>query len=135
MYYLLTIEDFRLWSILSFISYFSEELKCKMNFGIYLPAAAESNKVPVIYWLSGEYYIHVHIETKVKVPVIYWLSGEYYIHVHVETKVKVPADIPVIWCVPWLIMFREYHKEYSIHLAGHSYIQKWHFHDTLDCTL
>lgn len=34
---------------------FSEELKCKMNFAIYLPAQAEeaNAKLPVIYWLSG----------------------------------------------------------------------------------
>jgi len=32
----------------------SVELGCKMNFGIYLPPKAESTKVPVIYWLSGE---------------------------------------------------------------------------------
>lgn len=32
---------------------FSEQLGCKMNFAIYLPPAAESSKVPVIYWLSG----------------------------------------------------------------------------------
>ena len=35
------------------ILHFSLELGCKMNFGIYLPPAAEENKVPVIYWLSG----------------------------------------------------------------------------------
>lgn len=34
-------------------SHESKELKCKMNFGIYLPPQAESDKVPVIYWLSG----------------------------------------------------------------------------------
>lgn len=31
----------------------SVELKCKMNFGVYLPPQAESGRVPVIYWLSG----------------------------------------------------------------------------------
>ncbi len=35
-------------------SHESSELKCKMNFGIYLPPQAEGDKkVPVIYWLSG----------------------------------------------------------------------------------
>lgn len=34
-------------------SHESKELKCKMNFGIYLPPQAESCKVPVVYWLSG----------------------------------------------------------------------------------
>ncbi|KAK2144820.1 hypothetical protein LSH36_727g01024 [Paralvinella palmiformis] len=34
-------------------SHESKELKCKMNFGIYLPPQAENNKVPIIYWLSG----------------------------------------------------------------------------------
>jgi len=34
-------------------SHESAELKCKMNFGIYIPPKAESTKVPVIYWLSG----------------------------------------------------------------------------------
>ncbi|CAG5095070.1 Similar to ESD: S-formylglutathione hydrolase (Sus scrofa) [Cotesia congregata] len=29
------------------------ELKCKMNFGVYLPPQAELEPVPVIYWLSG----------------------------------------------------------------------------------
>merc|ERR1719422_1015475 len=31
----------------------SSELKCCMNFGIYLPPQSEQGKVPVIYWLSG----------------------------------------------------------------------------------
>ena len=33
----------------------SEELKCKMNFAIYLPPQAENEgaKLPVLYWLSG----------------------------------------------------------------------------------
>ena len=33
----------------------SEELKCKMNFSVYLPPKAEDAdvKLPVIYWLSG----------------------------------------------------------------------------------
>ncbi|KAK0179781.1 hypothetical protein PV327_005499 [Microctonus hyperodae] len=34
-------------------SHVSVELKCKMNFGVYLPPQAESERVPVIYWLSG----------------------------------------------------------------------------------
>lgn len=34
-------------------SHESSELKCTMKFGVYLPPAAESGKVPVIYWLSG----------------------------------------------------------------------------------
>ncbi|XP_015113781.1 S-formylglutathione hydrolase [Diachasma alloeum] len=34
-------------------SHESSELKCKMNFGIYLPPQAEFEAVPVIYWLSG----------------------------------------------------------------------------------
>ncbi|XP_063974005.1 S-formylglutathione hydrolase [Diachasmimorpha longicaudata] len=34
-------------------SHDSSELKCKMNFGIYLPPQAEFDPVPVIYWLSG----------------------------------------------------------------------------------
>ncbi|XP_067118449.1 S-formylglutathione hydrolase [Centruroides vittatus] len=34
-------------------SHFSEILKCKMNFSIYIPPQAEDNKVPVLYWLSG----------------------------------------------------------------------------------
>lgn len=35
------------------VYYSSSELGCQMNFGIYLPPAAEEIKVPVIYWLSG----------------------------------------------------------------------------------
>ena len=31
----------------------SDELKCSMNFGIFLPKQAESAKVPVLYYLSG----------------------------------------------------------------------------------
>ncbi|XP_053140979.1 S-formylglutathione hydrolase isoform X4 [Hemicordylus capensis] len=31
----------------------SVELKCKMKFGIYLPPKAETEKCPVLYWLSG----------------------------------------------------------------------------------
>lgn len=36
-------------------SHDSEELKCKMNFAIYLPPQAENEgaKLPVLYWLSG----------------------------------------------------------------------------------
>jgi len=34
-------------------SHESKELKCKMNFGVYLPPKAESGKCPVLYWLSG----------------------------------------------------------------------------------
>jgi len=34
-------------------SHESNETQCKMTFGIYLPPQAESEKVPVIYWLSG----------------------------------------------------------------------------------
>jgi len=31
----------------------SSELKCSMNFAVYLPPQSENGKVPVIYWLSG----------------------------------------------------------------------------------
>lgn len=31
----------------------SETLNCEMNFSVFLPSAAQSNPVPVIYWLSG----------------------------------------------------------------------------------
>ena len=31
----------------------STELKCSMKFGVFIPPQAESQKVPVIYWLSG----------------------------------------------------------------------------------
>ena len=31
----------------------SDELKCAMRFGIYLPPQSEKEKVPVLYWLSG----------------------------------------------------------------------------------
>ncbi|GLD74120.1 S-formylglutathione hydrolase isoform X1 [Lates japonicus] len=31
----------------------STELKCKMKFAIYLPPKAETDKCPVMYWLSG----------------------------------------------------------------------------------
>ncbi|XP_019634932.1 PREDICTED: S-formylglutathione hydrolase-like [Branchiostoma belcheri] len=34
-------------------SHESTWLKCKMNFGVYLPPQAESGKCPVLYWLSG----------------------------------------------------------------------------------
>ena len=34
-------------------SHYSETLKCKMNFSIYLPPEANSGSVPVVYWLSG----------------------------------------------------------------------------------
>ncbi|CAH1244389.1 ESD [Branchiostoma lanceolatum] len=34
-------------------SHESTQLKCKMNFGVYLPPQAESGKCPVLYWLSG----------------------------------------------------------------------------------
>lgn len=32
----------------------STELQCKMKFAIYLPPKAETDKCPVMYWLSGE---------------------------------------------------------------------------------
>lgn len=35
---------------------YSVELKCKMKFGIYLPPKADTQKCPVLYWLSGEYF-------------------------------------------------------------------------------
>ena len=31
----------------------SSELKCRMKFAVYLPPQIESEKVPVLYWLSG----------------------------------------------------------------------------------
>lgn len=31
----------------------SDELKCEMNFSVYLPPQAQSKAVPLIYWLSG----------------------------------------------------------------------------------
>uniref|UniRef100_A0A672JCI8 S-formylglutathione hydrolase n=1 Tax=Salarias fasciatus TaxID=181472 RepID=A0A672JCI8_SALFA len=31
----------------------SSELKCKMKFAVYLPPKAETEKCPVLYWLSG----------------------------------------------------------------------------------
>jgi S-formylglutathione hydrolase len=34
-------------------SHESTELKCKMNFAIFLPPKADDTKVPLIYWLSG----------------------------------------------------------------------------------
>ncbi|XP_014677388.1 PREDICTED: S-formylglutathione hydrolase-like [Priapulus caudatus] len=34
-------------------SHQSKELKCSMNFGIYLPSKTEASKCPVVYWLSG----------------------------------------------------------------------------------
>ncbi|XP_034196122.1 S-formylglutathione hydrolase-like [Osmia lignaria lignaria] len=34
-------------------SHESYELRCKMNFGIFLPPQVEEGPVPVIYWLSG----------------------------------------------------------------------------------
>lgn len=32
----------------------STELKCKMKFAVYLPPKAETDKCPIMYWLSGE---------------------------------------------------------------------------------
>lgn len=34
-------------------SHHSEMLNCKMNFSLYLPPQAETEEVPVLYWLSG----------------------------------------------------------------------------------
>ena len=34
--------------------FFSSELKCDMNFAVYVPPQAEKEKVPVLYWLSGD---------------------------------------------------------------------------------
>lgn len=34
-------------------SHDSVEMGCKMNFAIYLPPQTETEKLPVIYWLSG----------------------------------------------------------------------------------
>ncbi len=33
--------------------HYADSLNCAMNFSIFLPAEAESEKVPVLYWLSG----------------------------------------------------------------------------------
>lgn len=35
------------------LQHYSETLQCDMIFGIFLPPQAESQKVPVLYWLSG----------------------------------------------------------------------------------
>lgn len=34
-------------------SHESTEIGCKMNFAIYLPPQCETEKLPVVYWLSG----------------------------------------------------------------------------------
>ncbi|XP_071798141.1 S-formylglutathione hydrolase-like [Asterias amurensis] len=44
-------KSFRGWQ--KFFKHESAELKCSMNFGIYLPLEAETEKLPVLYWLSG----------------------------------------------------------------------------------
>ena len=36
-----------------FLTFYSAELKCDMNFAVYVPPQAASAKVPVLYWLSG----------------------------------------------------------------------------------
>ena len=36
-----------------FLTFYSAELKCDMNFAVYVPPQAASEKVPVLYWLSG----------------------------------------------------------------------------------
>lgn len=33
--------------------HYSPSLKCEMNVGVYLPPKAASEKLPVLYWLSG----------------------------------------------------------------------------------
>ncbi|EIH5004280.1 S-formylglutathione hydrolase [Shigella boydii] len=33
--------------------HYSQSLKCEMNVGVYLPPKAASEKLPVLYWLSG----------------------------------------------------------------------------------
>lgn len=38
------------------VSSCSTELKCKMKFAVYLPPKAETDKCPVMYWLSGDVY-------------------------------------------------------------------------------
>ena len=35
--------------------FFSSELKCEMKFAVYVPPQAEKDKVPVLYWLSGDH--------------------------------------------------------------------------------
>jgi len=47
----------------------SVELGCNMKFGIYLPQKAESTKVPVIYWLSGNDILFVIIIRFSKIPI------------------------------------------------------------------
>lgn len=46
-------------------SHMSDETQCKMTFSIYIPPkASEKNKVPVIYWLSGKYYLPARIDLR-----------------------------------------------------------------------
>lgn len=33
--------------------HYSQSLNCEMNFGVYLPPKAVTEKLPVLYWLSG----------------------------------------------------------------------------------
>ena len=35
--------------------FFSSELKCEMKLAVYVPPQAEKDKVPVLYWLSGDH--------------------------------------------------------------------------------
>lgn len=42
-----------LWRILESFEHDSVELSYKMKFAIYLPPKAETEKCPVLYWLSG----------------------------------------------------------------------------------
>lgn len=34
--------------------HFSEELKCEMNFSVFIPPQANDKKCPVLFWLSGK---------------------------------------------------------------------------------
>ena len=48
-------------NIVTNVNHFSSELKCPMNFAIYLPEQTEKAKVPALYYLSGNATVFILI--------------------------------------------------------------------------
>ena len=60
------------------VLFLSSELKCDMNFAVYVPPQAEKEKVPVLYWLSGNStYGEVFFESSIRNFSIYYITFDF----------------------------------------------------------
>lgn len=64
------------WQICLLQLFLSSELKCDMNFAVYIPPQAEKEKVPVLYWLSGNStsgeMVFLNFQSKLRHPLYIW---------------------------------------------------------------